>query len=731
MNSGGLYRQTDIIDRRTKTKLDKAPVMNRKETPIIDIGHWTTYRITFGSTTLAEPNFNKLKATLADHGIHVRTLESYSLIRGTAPAVWSLLEEEISGTHPHLQGSRSEDSAFHYLATGRVNLPFDVRYQLEVCVSNGHLHEHNISRAFLERLSSLSPAKAVYLLEKMIESRQEVFDPMEIFNKPPTAIRAKKLPDYCILSRSANITPTSIHVGQPVIETSNRIMRKHAADSDRFIRVRFSDEKTEGELYSRSNDSCNAIFDRITRAMENGIVIAGRYYEFLAFGNSQFRERGAYFYAPTPSKSADDIRQSMGQFGHIKTAAKFGARLGQCFSTTRAINSVTVRVEKIPDVERNGYCFTDGVGKISSFLAQMAAKELGLPNAFHDPPSLYQFRLAGCKGVLALDPKITGHVVHIRPSQYKFEATIMGLEIIRASALSMACLNRQVIVILSTLGVPDSVFTRKQQDMVNDIERATKQESVAIEKLQRNIDLNQTTLTMAGMIIDGFMRSKEPFMMSLLQLWRAYHIKYLKEKARIVVEEGAYVLGCVDETDTLKGHYNDPQSRADVTSDEKMESLPEIFLQISDVAKNASTGKQGHYRVIQGICIVARNPSLHAGDVRVVRAVDVAALHHLKNVVVFPQSGDRDIPNMCSGGDLDGDDYMVLWDKDFLPRTVNEPPMDFTAERPVASTRPITVKDITDFFVAHIRNDSLGPIATAHLAQADASAEGVRDEKCK
>lgn len=720
VNNSGWYRQTDIVNRRTKANLDKAPVMNRKETPIIDIGHWTTYRIAFSPKTFAESDFENLKKTLSDHGIHINTVENYSTIRGAAPAIWSLLEEEISGTHPHLQSSISQGSAIHELGAGCVNLPFDVRYQLEVCVSNGLLHEHSISRVFLVRLASLSPAKAVYLLEKVMESKHEFFNPMEIFNKPLNMIRAKKLPSYCILSRSANITPTMIHVGQPVIETSNRIMRKHIADADRFIRVRFSDEKTEGDLYSQINDTSNAIFDRVTRAMTNGIVVAGRYYEFLAFGNSQFRERGAYFYAPTPSKSADDIRRSMGQFDHIKTAAKYGARLGQCFSTTRAIKSVNVKIEMIDDVERNGYCFTDGVGKISTFLAQMAAKELGLPNAFHDPPSLYQFRLAGCKGVLALDPKITGHVVQIRPSQYKFEAQNVGLEIIRASALSVACFNRQLIIILSTLGVADSVFTKKQQDMVNDLERATREEGVAIEKLQRNIDLNQTTLIMAGMAIDGFMKSQEPFMMSLLQLWRAYHIKYLKERARIVVEEGAYVLGCVDETATLKGHYNG-----------SMGALPEVFLQISDMAKNSKAGKQGHYKVIQGTCILARNPSLHAGDVRVVRAVDVPALHHLKNVVVFPQTGDRDIPNMCSGGDLDGDDYIVLWDKDFCPKMVNEAPMDFTAEKPVDSIKPITVKDITDFFVTHMKNDSLGQIATAHLAQADASEKGVKDDKCK
>jgi RNA-dependent RNA polymerase len=645
------------------------------------------------------------------------------MTKGAESSVWSLLEEEISGTHPHLKSTTTAESAFDELAAGQVNLSFPVRYQLEACVSNGFLKEHTITRDFLEYLDSMDDAQAITLLEKVTDKQRAYSDPMDIFS-----IRLKpqitKIPTYCIFSRSANITPTTIHVNSPMVETSNRIIRKHAADVDRFIRVKFTDEKKEGRLYRQYDDRSDAVFDRITRAMNNGIVIAGRYYEFLAFGNSQFREHGAYFYAPTDSKSAEDIRKSMGQFDHIKTAAKFGARLGQCFSTTRAIKTINVKIDKIEDIERNAYTFTDGVGRISPLLASMAAQELGFPNAFNDPPSLYQFRLGGCKGVLALDPKISGSVVHIRPSQYKFEARNVGLEIIRASALAVACFNRQLIIILSTLGVPDFMFIRKQQQMVNELEQATKDEHVALKKLQYNIDMNQTTLTMAGMILDGFMAHKDPFMISLLQLWRAYHIKFLKEKARINLEDGAFVLGCIDETATLRGHFDEPQSRKDATKEEKLATLPEIFLRISD------TTKKGHYKVIEGVCVLARNPSLHAGDVRVVQAVDVPALHHLKDVVVLPQTGDRDIANMCSGGDLDGDDYIVIWDTSFIPEIINEPPMDFTPEKPTDSEEPVTVKDITDFFVTYIKNDSLPQIATAHLAQADFNAEGVRSEVC-
>ena len=65
------------------------------------------------------------------------------------------------------------------------------------------------------------------------------------------------------------------------------------------------------------------------------------------------------------------------------------ARLGQCFSTTRPV--VDVDVVEIPDVEYNGYCFSDGVyfdlfvflltfskvGKISESLAELVTNAIG------------------------------------------------------------------------------------------------------------------------------------------------------------------------------------------------------------------------------------------------------------------------------------------------------------------------------------------------------------------
>jgi len=230
----------------------------------------------------------------------------------------------------------------------------------------------------------------------------------------------------------------------------------------------------------------------------------------------------------------------MGNFSDIKVVAKYAARLGQCFSTTRAINGLSKPdIVKIPDVflgQNKEYCSTDGVGKISPFLAQMIAAELGIRS--NTAPSAFQIRLGGCKGILAVWPEAKDKEVHIRKSQQKFTATYNGLEIIRCSHLSCATLNRQTITILSSLGVEDDVFLKMLTEQLENYQSAMSNDDLAISLLLRYIDDNQMTINIATMIRNGFMAERDPFVMSLIHLWRAWSIKLLKERLRSLLRTG-------------------------------------------------------------------------------------------------------------------------------------------------------------------------------------------------
>ena len=737
------YRQTGIQRDQTASRMDM--IQLKKRDAIIDIGRWLTYKLVFSADTVATKEFSELCDALCHHDIAIKDDKVVAIEPSDSAHLWNWLDNSTKVSEETARSSALAE--LHQMAEHTIQLPFEVRYQLEACVSNGVLHEFNINNEFLKKLEDLDtlsgletksftepssdikptplPKRATKLLEKAAEEKERIFDPMDIFPRflHKASITRKRVPVYCASIRSAIMTPTTIYFVQATVETSNSVIRKYRHYEDRFLRVKFTDELYKGKIMSNEDSTMNEVFTRIKRAMMNGIYVGGRHYEFLAFGNSQFREGGAYFFASTSGCSAQDIRGAMGEHIKERTVAKYCARLGQAFATTRA-TPLTVDDKEIPDVERNGYCFTDGVGKISPFLAQYIAQEHKLPSSITAYPSVFQFRHGGSKGVLAVDPSLTGKVIQIRPSQRKFGTANqnLGLDICRISQLSAANLNMQLILVLSTLGVHDDVFLNKMDEMLKDLSAAMTDEHKALELLQRNIDFNQMTIQLAQIVFDGFMETKDPFMITCLRLWRAWSIKYLKEKARIYVEQGAFIFGCVDETAVLKGHFDNSE---DVSRGDKDESsLPEIFLRIEQPPGS------GQWTVIVGVCILARNPSLHPGDVRVVVAVDKPALYHYRNCVVLPQTGDRDIANMCSGGDLDGDDYLVIWDKDLLPGDWNYPAMDFKGATPAESDRPVTVNDITSFFVTYMKYDNLSRIAVAHRYWADASPDGVKDPKC-
>lgn len=111
-------------------------------------------------------------------------------------------------------------------------------------------------------------------------------------------------------------------------------------------------------------------------------------------------------------------------------------------------------------------------------------------------------------------------------------------------------------------------------------------------------------------------------------------------------------------------------------------------------------------------------------------AVDIDALHHLIDVVVFPAKGPRPHTDEMSGSDLDGDKYFVTWYDDLDPNRNNEDPMDFTAPKKKVLYRPVQVSDMIQFVADYIKNDQLGIIANAHTVHADSQEEGSESITC-
>ncbi|RIA87188.1 RNA dependent RNA polymerase-domain-containing protein [Glomus cerebriforme] len=588
----------------------------------------------------------------------------------------------------------------------RSMLNFDVLYMVESNISFNYLNDYNLNEEFFTLLSRIPTLFAVKLLESIYSRKKRLYDPLSYLrsesrdtNRMNVENKPKNIPSQCAMMRKVVVTPTTMYVLTPTIETSNRVIRYFRDKKDHFLRVQFVDEALNKVGSSNGTGNTIALYDRVYYTLKNGIKIGDRHYEFLAFSASQLRDHSCWFFAPTKDLTADGIRKWMGDFSTNKSVAKYAARMGQCFSSTRVIQRLLVNdIKEIPDVIKNGHTFSDGVGNISFSLAKKIAYELESKTI----PSAFQFRLAGYKGVLCQSNSVRENQIQVRPSQHKFESQHHILEVIRESKFISAYLNRQAIALLSALGISDDIFIEMKNLRVSELDRMLENENTAMDVLQKNVDEYGISASLADLVKAGFLRNKDRYLMNLISLFRIMMLRDIKKKAKIRVDKGAFLLGVLDVTETLKEN--------------------QVYCCVSD--PNNPTSR----KVITGRCIVFRNPCFHPGDIRIVTAVECKALSHLVDVLVFPAVGKRDIPSQCSGGDLDGDDFTIMYDERLIPPKVYEP-MNYEAQKPKMVDN-VTMDDIKTFFVKYIFSDRLGMIANAHLAKADFFEVGALHGQC-
>ncbi|GFS81565.1 RNA-dependent RNA polymerase 1 [Nephila pilipes] len=519
------------------------------------------------------------------------------------------------------------------------------------------------------------------------------------------------VPEKCRLIRRVTLTPTRQLLWAPEIMFGNRVLRNF--DSEYALRVSFRDDNNSRLSFVAAYADENVFDYSIRNPMLKGIQIGDRCYEFLAWSNSQIRDHGIWMYAKDQKgNTVLDIRKWMGDFSHIHSVPKYMARMGQCFSQTEDAVSVPldsnyVRTEDdikggIDWTNGKSYCFSDGVGKISSNLAKKVRDALG-----HDKLcSAFQIRYGGYKGMLVVDPTLKGTDIIFRNSMKKFDSPQnIRLEIARTSAPISLQLNRPFITILNDMGVRHRTFLKLQENMLRTLTDILFDENKAAEFLESKTP-NQI-FSYKDLSESGIFLTTEPFFRSLLLALHRHHVEKIKSKANIAIDpnEGRNMLGVMDETGLLQ--YN------------------EVFVQYT---KNISYGETTKETVVlQREVLVTKNPCLLPGDVRKFQAVDIPQLHHIVDCIVFPQKGHRPHPNEMAGSDLDGDEYAVLWNDDLIFYRSNESPGHFPSA-PEEINYNIKDSDMVDFLVKYIKNDQVGAIANAHLAHADS--KGIFSAKC-
>jgi RNA-dependent RNA polymerase len=276
-------------------------------------------------------------------------------------------------------------------------------------------------------------------------------------------------------------------------------------------------------------------------------------------------------------------------------------------------------------------------------------------------------------------------------------------------------LNRQIILLLRGLGVPDEAFETLQRQLLRSLDASMRADGAkaALNLLytsgcgssDNRFQSLSPMMDAAKLFRAGLTCTNCEHLYDIMLAFRKRTLGDLMTRARIPVDvnKGMCGVGVLDETGGLEAD--------------------EIFLQYTDPMTS-------EVYVVEGPVVVGRSPCLHPGDMQPLKAVYRPDLTHLVDVVVFPNHGVRPIPSMLSGGDLDGDLFALIWDPLLLPTRPGHSAMNYRAPPTEPLDRDVIISDIQMFFVSYLKNDRLGQIANAHIVHADKQPLGIFSEQC-
>lgn len=147
----------------------------------------------------------------------------------------------------------------------------------------------------------------------------------------------------------------------------------------------------------------------------------------------------------------------------------------------------------------------------------------------------------------------------------------------------------------------------------------------------------------------------EPHFNQLYNRLKLQKLKYLS-RCNIVVRNAMYLVGAPDPYQLLQPgevFILPPNDRDDIKKSTTFNLLP----------------------IVRSRVVVTRHPMQHPGDIRIFSAVDHPKLAHLAQIrnltnggiIFFSTLGNRSPGDEMSGGDYDGDRYLVLYGQDIVP----------------------------------------------------------------
>ena len=593
-----------------------------------------------------------------------------------------------------------------------------------------------IIQADLSRIVALSKTFTHLLSLRCKDTTYYFFDLQSAFNKYldsfkdyPESTSTPPRYNYCYVE-CAMVTPSTVIPLQSLFTQCNRLYRMFP--EDRFLNLAFREE--HGEALKSSD-----VIDRVKNILINGVVINGVNFYFFVCSGSQLRSKRAIFIhirdcvTSVPDKLRSMRQQLMGD-SIIVNETKYLSRLGLFCTSDHPVCDIEEEDTKcLPDLlADNKLKLTDGNGKIRRSVAEKVFEACNLRDGSSiENTSAIQVRLAGLKGVLTIvdaetDSDFNNGLQHCsiiyRESMKKIEWTNSTLCLVKVGKYNRLCLNTQMMTLLTSL-----------EDSDGNWDPRPRLRSVFKESLEMNARLftdKSLANKQLALHLYGYSRNtadridilSEPYYLSLLRCTYTYNIKNLIKKFHIPVTHGCLLMGIPDPVGVLEDGevyitYQDPEVEEPLT----------------------------HIRT--GRILVYKNPCLYPGDLLTPTAVDRVELHHLRNVIVFPIRGVTSLPACSGGGDLDGDEFGIIWDENLIPPvTAYFPPLNYDtvldeykhSETPQGN--PLEEPNIpmhhrhniqsilAESYCKIISNDLLGIISHYHVAISDLRSEGARDE---
>ena len=601
----------------------------------------------------------------------------------------------------------------------------NMRYALKCLESIGYqfldmlyrpLHSEESFFEFLkQRIKAADADKVAYIVQIIYKIVNE-FDKdrflslVKMFKSFDGNVRVPNLDEeshYAYVKRII-VTPSRYIWSPPEPIAINRILRKYYSYIDNFARVSFRDED-----FSQFNSQSDSATIGVRNVINDGIELSPEIvFKFLGCSNSQLRSQGLWLFYQQYPVTIQSIRDKIGDLTQMKTVQKYVTRMGLHFTATDFRLDTDLQVIDQDDIietrkykdKEEEHNFTDGCGCISKKLQLMITDKKYGSDCYYKPVA-FQIRIGGCKGMVSLNPELKDKEIVIRSSMKKFESEDMKLELCGYSLPRELYMNRQVISILTTLGVPDSSFITLQNESLIEVADMLIKENFASLEMSNKLRISYRELSESPVRI-----TTEPYLRS--QLISLYKFKVrdaiAKTRFRINHSKGRQMKGIVDETGKL--------------------DYGEIFVQYTDLSSRFK------FRIIhEGDTFVTKNPCLHPGDLQKLTAVNVPELHHLYDVIVFPSHGKRPHPNEMSGSNLDGDEYFVCWEKSLMPKSTYDPAEYYISIKEKESKPPETIDEdkINSFVFNYITKGSkLGQISNAHAIWADREDESVKSERC-